>query len=173
MHIKKTDLAWVAGLLEGEGCFTLKSRPNISCGTARGNILVECHMCDRDVLERLHNIVNCGNVNGPYKNGTNPKHRPRHMFRVSGTKAYKLMKLILPFMCSRRSTRIRQLIQMYEQVKPKIYHIKNLRSSKIHKTIDISKWCSDHDLSYTGLYRTMNGERIQCRGWQWIRTVSN
>lgn len=46
------ELAWVAGLLEGEGCFTVKGNAGI-----KRNIAVRCQMTDKDVLDRLATFV--------------------------------------------------------------------------------------------------------------------
>ena len=59
------DIAWAAGLFEGEGCVT------ISTVDGRKYLLasVSMHPRDRDVLERFHRIVGVGTLCGPHKNG--------------------------------------------------------------------------------------------------------
>jgi hypothetical protein len=49
------DIAWVAGLIEGEGCFTFNK------GTPR----LAIDMTDKDVLDKLASFIG-GTVNGPY-----------------------------------------------------------------------------------------------------------
>ena len=56
--ISEIDLAWIAGLLDGEGCFTKKSK--------RGRtIMICCQMTDMDVLEKLKEKMGCGRIHGP------------------------------------------------------------------------------------------------------------
>lgn len=55
--MNEVDTAWVAGLLEGEGCFSLYA----PVGKAR-RVSVTCCMTDKDVIERLRTIVGAGNV---------------------------------------------------------------------------------------------------------------
>lgn len=59
------DIAWAAGLFEGEGCITL-SRVG---GRAYLSLSVSMHPRDRDVLERFASAVGAGAVAGPHKNG--------------------------------------------------------------------------------------------------------
>lgn len=50
--MKQTDLAWAAGLFEGEGWISSQKR----------NAIIGIQMCDKDVLERFAAIVGCGNI---------------------------------------------------------------------------------------------------------------
>lgn len=65
------DIAWSAGLYEGEGCCT--------AATERGKyvrIKVTISMTDREPLEKMHRLWG-GNLNGPYaRNGGNPRAKP-------------------------------------------------------------------------------------------------
>jgi hypothetical protein len=159
-RLTPTELAWVAGLLEGEGCFTRKSRAS----SPRG-IVVMCQMTDCDVLHRLHKIVGAGYFRGPYPNG--PRGRlPRYTFQVSGNLAYQLMKQLLPLMCSRRTARIRQLLREYESVRDHVYKLQHVESGRVETTTDIGKWLTKHGMSPNGLYQTLHGRRAACRGWK-------
>jgi len=60
------NMAWLAGLVEGEGCIRLQ-KSNKSVGAS---VIVQ--MTDGDVIERLQSITGLGCVTGPYykkKNG--------------------------------------------------------------------------------------------------------
>lgn len=58
------ELAWAAGLFEGEGSVILGKR---------GEKILYHRLCitqtDLDVLEKFHQIVDIGNLVGPFKNG--------------------------------------------------------------------------------------------------------
>lgn len=156
----KSELAWVAGLLEGEGCFRLKKG-----GTKRA-VCITCHMTDPDVLRTLRRRVGVGHFGGPYSNG--PRGRlPRYVFLVQGLPALKLMKQLLPWMHSRRAAKIKSLIVGFESVRLRKFAILNLRSGVIHWTRDLKSWRARHGLrSESLLWRTMTGERGHYKGWR-------
>lgn len=57
---RETDLAWAAGLFEGEGSISpTKSGWQLTLGTA-----------DRDVAERFHQVMGVGRLYGPYQPST-------------------------------------------------------------------------------------------------------
>lgn len=155
----KTQLAWVAGLLEGEGSFTLKSKTS---GTKR-NIVAQCHMTDYDVLLRLHRLTGIGHLRGPYANGTG---KPRYNWAVSGPPAYLLMKDLLPLMCQRRRARITELIAGYDSVVTKTYRIQHLATGRIETVTSLSEWCHAHNMGLSALWRTLEGTRTSNKGWR-------
>ncbi len=96
------DIAWVAGLLEGEGSFLFKKS-----GEAP---LVSCHMTDLDVLEKLQNL--CGGK--IYTVSKRKDHwKQSWVWYVSHANAARLMKDVLPYMASRRSQKIKCLLEAW------------------------------------------------------------
>ena len=66
-------LAWVAGLLEGEGAFVLAWHK--SSAGPYPEVRVQCNMTDEDVIRKLHASTGVGAVRGPYNQwgaGTKP-----------------------------------------------------------------------------------------------------
>ena len=57
LNLSSTDIAWLAGLYEGEGCFSIKSRKNRPSGTAPPTIEVRLEMSDEDIIQRVANLV--------------------------------------------------------------------------------------------------------------------
>lgn len=96
-ELNREDAIWLAGLLEGEGSFDLhKGR------YAR----VRVGMTDRDVVGRAADLLGA-NVRLSLK----PRgHKPMWHAEVSGTKAVGAMNAVLPFMGSRRSDKIAQVL---------------------------------------------------------------
>jgi len=88
------------------------------------------------------------------------------MFQVSGPAAYQLMKQLLPLMGIRRKARIRELLKGYESVKDHVFKIQHIESGCIETTTDIGAWLAKHNMSDSGLYRTLTGARAACRGWR-------
>lgn len=92
-----TDLAWLAGLLEGEGVFDLhRDRyPRIRIA-----------MADRDVVERVASLMGCtvrmSMREAPYT--------PLWHAEVQGARAEAVMRAVLPYMGARRSARIARVL---------------------------------------------------------------
>jgi len=104
------DVVWLAGLLEGEGCFGL-TRNVRGFGTAYVSLL----MGDFDVVERAANLIQAPSVTTVM-----PKHAGwSRMYgcRVTGPPAIKLMQEMLPYMGERRTDKIHDLID-YMAEKP-------------------------------------------------------
>lgn len=53
-QVSADQVGWIAGILEGEGCWTANG--------CRGNWLVSVRMTDRDIIERLRHITGVGRV---------------------------------------------------------------------------------------------------------------
>ena len=93
-----TDIAWAAGVLEGEGSFSL-------CG---GNsIRVMCTMTDIDILERLQKIFG-GKIASIRKREEHWK--DAWAWTIFADDALTCMRSILPYMGVRRSEKINMLI---------------------------------------------------------------
>lgn len=98
------EVAWTAGILEGEGSFSrLKTR--------NGSYVprVVCSMSDRDVLEELQRIWG-GKI---WTKGEKRESHHKEMFYWSTSSqwdAVELMIAVLPFMGTRRSFRINELL---------------------------------------------------------------
>lgn len=92
------DIAWVAGFLEGEGCFF--TSPTKSPG-------VKVLSTDRDVLAKYAALVG-KQVKGPYAD--NRGHKDRWEVNVYGLTAVKLMDYILPWMGERRQAKIEEVL---------------------------------------------------------------
>jgi hypothetical protein len=89
------DIAWAAGLFEGEGCITKLNR-----GTT---IQLSITSTDYDVLEKFKGIVGCGTI---YLNGTPRKdtHKQAYRWALSASRDVKvILGLIRPHLCLRRA----------------------------------------------------------------------
>jgi len=102
----------VAGLLEGEGCFTLIRQSNYASRSSYRRAAVFCNMTDEDVVRHLQQLVGIGRITF-LRNKRKPNHKPTWRWRVEGPPAIKLMEELLPHMFSRRSNRIREVITVH------------------------------------------------------------
>ncbi len=109
--MKDTDLAWLAGFFEGEGCFFLgsgKQRPKAV------RISASLVSVDRDVLEKAAALMGTV-VQTPNRRTVTGKQV--YTVWLSSTKAVDLMKQLLPHMGDRRSKKIREIIEA-EKTRP-------------------------------------------------------
>jgi hypothetical protein len=96
------ELAWLAGLLEGEGSFFLAKKSN---GFAYPR--VSLNMTDEDIIQRVASMLERRYWPFPRK----PPRKTQYALQLEGRPAIKLMEDILPFMGIRRSAKIQELIQ--------------------------------------------------------------
>ena len=103
MDIKAdTDIAWLAGLLEGEGCFRHTASTPI----------IHLSMTDRDVVARAAAIMDA-KLYGPYSRGNG--HQDTWMSSLAGERALVVMRAILPMMGNRRTDRIQSVLAWSSQ----------------------------------------------------------
>ena len=110
------EIAWIAGLLEGEGCFSICIRK-----TAKHNhktVAVHCEMTDEDVIIKLHKIAGCGTINKRANVSGREDRRVRKPTWIWSVQNHagilRVCKAILPFMGTRRQAKIKELIDYVE-----------------------------------------------------------
>ena len=106
---KSTDIAWAAGLFEGEGSIvTDSSQPN-----ARS---IRMEMTDQDVMERFLRIVGYGKLNGPYNYPGKPEHYlPTYYSKITRrSEVLRILKMFLPYFGERRSAKATEAINHIE-----------------------------------------------------------
>jgi hypothetical protein len=101
-HVKLYNIAWAAGLIEGEGCFTWHSEGK------HPYFLMD--MTDRDVLEKFQLVFPFVNLRGPYTHKNKPLNKPRWRVDAFGSKAIQIMEAILPYMGKRRTCKIKEFL---------------------------------------------------------------
>lgn len=108
----REDLAWAAGLFEGEGCFTFHAgtHPN----GYRYRYPKACmNSTDRDVMVRFLAIVGCGNLHGPYltKRDRAYNRKPSWHWRAHGFElGQAIVALFWPWLCERRRIRAAEVL---------------------------------------------------------------
>jgi hypothetical protein len=112
----KTEIAWLSGLLEGEGCFVLKWRGKGRRGTELyPSVEIRLAMTDEDVVRRAYEMAGCGrfapkNVKQLRKDGELCKQQ--FLWTVGRRDGCEeLLVTLLPFMCQRRSQKIGEILQ--------------------------------------------------------------
>ena len=100
-----TDVAWAAGLFEGEGCITFKtSEPNCR--------ILTMTMTDKDVMERFVEIVDYGRLY--HRSFPDKNWKDAYEWRVSKhVVVERILKLFLPYLGERRSERANEALRHY------------------------------------------------------------
>jgi hypothetical protein len=95
--VEESEIAYLAGLLEGEGWFALSDS---------GHARIQLNMTDRDVVQEFARLVDSDSVLAYERPGR------KVIYRVNlvGEKAVALMNAIYPFMGERRKARIDEVL---------------------------------------------------------------
>lgn len=113
--IRKVDLYWLAGLLEGEGSFGFY--PKGKNGSAR----IFIGMSDRDVIDRMKEITGATcNVfeRVPYEGA-----KISHILSITGRRAAGIAMMVYPLMGKRRQQAIRAMLAEWKE-RPARTHVK-------------------------------------------------
>ncbi len=91
LHAKasRSDIAWAAGLFEGEGCFTACYQRK----TGRRYLHAVLVSTDQDVLERFHRIVGVGKIYP--KAPRRPEHKPCWRWQVTTEAGFRAVYELL------------------------------------------------------------------------------
>ena len=106
LYMTDTQLGWVAGFLEGEGCFYIRRNGKWHYPSIR------VQSVDVDALEKLRNFTGVGWVYGPYEPRRNGISKQRYWCWAldSRDQVNMLLKKILPLMSQRRAKRIKEIL---------------------------------------------------------------
>ena len=96
MNVARENIAWLAGLLDGEGYFAS------STGAPR----IHLAMTDEDIVQRVAALTG-GRIHSSYQK---PNRKRVFRFSANGELAVYWMEAILPFMGERRAARIGELL---------------------------------------------------------------
>ena len=100
------SISWLAGILEGEGCFLISGR-----GRGSGTPVVQLQMTDGDVVERAAALMGARVL---HRSGRTPAHKDIWRANVYSDGAIDVMRAILPFMGERRAARISEILSWCE-----------------------------------------------------------
>lgn len=103
-----SEAAWLAGLFEGEGSTGIYKNKK----TVAVRFSIPQHTQSVDVLHRIKEIVNVGNVNGPYKTKTGFV----HFYQCTKqSDVEKLIKLIYPYLLARRRAQCDKVLEYIQR----------------------------------------------------------
>ena len=98
-----TETAWLAAIVEGEGC----------CDAPRGNPRLRVKMTDLDVILRVATIMGAKYHVDTWSQRVRG-HRPLWVASITGPRAVTIMREILPFMGTRRTAKMADIIAAHD-----------------------------------------------------------
>ena len=99
------NISWLAGLLEGEGCFS-----------KRGNcVTIQLYMSDLDIVERSQKLVGALSIGS--RKGKTENHKTCFYWSLAGPRAAEWMMTLYPLMGQRRQARIKGLLEIFKTAK--------------------------------------------------------
>jgi hypothetical protein len=113
----REDIAWAAGLFEGEGSFMVAYAPSYP----RAVVI----MTDEDVIRRFGAVVGLGNIRGPYTRKGQPanKWKPFWTWSVSGfEKTQAIYAMFWPWLGARRRQRGKELLSAHVPRRHRNHH---------------------------------------------------
>lgn len=123
----RENLAWAAGLFEGEG--TISTR-RIGKREHDRAIVASLRMTDEDVVKRFHSIVKVGNVNGP-SIPKNPKWKPLWTWQTGSFEGSQAIAALLwAWLCTRRRATVKKILTEYHQIKPRGQYIRDPKTGR-------------------------------------------
>ena len=102
----KRDLYWLAGLLEGEGCFGF-TRNHVK-GHIYCHAQIQLRMCDHDVVKRAAGLMGCKIHSYP---GQRANQKRFWQFSLTCRRARAMMTQLEPLMGKRRGAKIRAILR--------------------------------------------------------------
>lgn len=105
------DIYWVAGLLEGEGCFSKRSPGH--------NPVIQLIMTDKDIVIRAAKILGCHKVTENKSRTSGGKSAYRTV--LYGRRAISWMMTLWAIMGSRRKSKIEECISVWKNKKKTSY----------------------------------------------------
>jgi hypothetical protein len=104
-----TDIAWAAGLFEGEGSIHANSIKK------RRYLMLNLSSTDEDVVRKFAAVIGCGKVYGPYYEKSKPGKKPRFSWHTkSKADGIQAASLLEPFLCERRLAKLQAVRALVE-----------------------------------------------------------
>ena len=102
--LTNAEVAWCAGLFEGEGCITLGG----NCPRLQVN------MTDKDVLDKFHALIGLGRLTGPHGKGSKyPNAKPYWVWRCSGAEQPQaILTFFWGWLGARRKQRAKEVLSV-------------------------------------------------------------
>ena len=100
------EIAWAAGLFEGEGCIShsTKNQPRLYIG-----------MTDKDIIERFVEIVDCGKITTRIRK--DPKHKAQWIWQIQkASEVCRILTMFLPYLGQRRAYKALNALDIFDHI---------------------------------------------------------
>ncbi len=174
----RENIAWLAGLMEGEACFVLCFKQNQN-GTRYPWFSVSVNMTDGDVVDKAARITGMGNYSGPWPQ-KNPKHKPFYRWNVTKREyVYALLVALYPFMGLRRKAKIESILEAFVQYGQRRwrhgtrqgYEFHGCRCAKCRTSNTIRHRKRRQAIPRNLLFYTANGQTLSSTEWEKITGI--
>lgn len=99
-----TTLAYIAGIIDGEGCITIQKSHKKRCNSATYQSHVIVCMTSEAVIKYLTD-----NITGGWRTTQQTNNRMVHRFVVTGDNAYNITEAILPYLVEKKDQALKLL----------------------------------------------------------------
>lgn len=116
----EAEIAWAAGIFEGEGCICWSTPTDGLPGKQRPQARLTVCMTDRDVLERFLHVIGRGAINDKKKPPMywKPHYKQQWEWSVrSWPDVTAVLALLRPWLCGRRSQKADEILARWEEVR--------------------------------------------------------
>ena len=103
------DLAWAAGVFEGEGCICCYKIPNRKDSR---RVMLAITMSDEDIVQRIYEIFKVGSFKGPYKKKDKKTLWTWAVQNMAG--CHSVLTEIYPYLGKRRKEKADEMIKEIE-----------------------------------------------------------
>ena len=114
----ESEIAWAAGLFEGEGCFTIQRSPRTRADGSTVTYMspvARIHMTDRDVVEKFSRIVGFGHFNDvPRRRGGLGSKPCFEWWTTKEPEFRRLLAMFEPWLGARRLARAKEVLSTIE-----------------------------------------------------------
>lgn len=110
------QIAWAAGLFEGEGCFHASTRK-----TGKRVVAMRLSMTDRDVVDRFASIMPYGTVRTPRRMSGEGRehHKPIHEWNSqTAVHVVEMVNMLLPYLGARRRAKALDVSAVCQEMQP-------------------------------------------------------
>ena len=104
---------WAAGILEGEGCFSIFQRPTKN----NKSLAIHCEMTDEDTIRKLHEVLGVGNVNYRPSRTSRKVSKESWILSIQRQKdVFDTLIRVMPYLGERRLTKAREMFDYLEPI---------------------------------------------------------
>ena len=109
MPFQMSDLHWLAGWVEGEGCFDARVAWRRKDGSPYHSPRISIGCTDKDVAAKAHNMLG-----GSFYTETCGRYKPMYRVVIQGKKAIGWMMTLFSLLGKRRQSKIKEVIHLWK-----------------------------------------------------------